>query len=697
MMTRHFFGFLAVGSLAAALSVAPCQTVFSAPASVLTYHNDNFRTGLNSNETILAPWNVNSNSFGKLFAYRVDGYVYAQPLYVAGVAVPGQGVHNLLFVATEHNSVYALEADSNRWFTNGVLWQRNLGPSAITPTNAFGNRYNGGMYTDIVPEVGITGTPVIDLERGTIFVDAFTREASGYIHRIHALNITNGLEQPNSPVVVAASIAGTGVDNVGGVISFKAIQQIHRCALTLAGGTLYAAYSGYADTDPYHGWVIGFDEVTLQVKPGYVFNTSPNASTSVFGANAGEAGIWMGGGGLCVDTATNLYFETANGSFSATNGSGGIDYGDSFVKLSTANGLQVADYFTVWDQLAIGGGAADTDLGSGACMLIPPQPGTNLNLIVGGGKSGKFYVLNRDQLTTDNTHYNATGRVDRILQTFTNYPPGRFMTGPAYFNGAVYYSSWGDKMKSYPITNGVLSLTPKSTGPRTFAFPGCTPVISSSGTNNGIIWSVAMGTPAVLTAYNATNVSTEIYNSAQAAANRDALTNGVKFVSAMTANGKVYAGGTYSVGVFGLLDPGLNWKAFHFANNATNTAVAGDLADPDSDGLANLFEYAVGTDPNVPTPGNTLGAVLVTNRAQLSFNRNAAASDLTYVVETSTNLVSWSSALTFTPALGWVSSGTASVTEAPPSALPPDQTVAATIDLGAPSPTVQFARLRVHR
>jgi hypothetical protein len=328
-------------------------------------------------------------------------------------------------------------------------------------------------------------------------------------------------------------------------------------------------------------------------------------------------------------------------------------------------------------------------------MLVPPQPGTNLNLLVGGGKSGKFYVLNRNQLTTNNTHYNASSKGDPILQAFTNYPPGRFMTGPAYFNGAVYYSSWADKMKSYPITNGVLSRTP-SNGPRTFGFPGCTPVISSAGTNNGIVWSVAIGIPPVLTAYNATILAAEIYNSAQAPSNHDALTNAVKFVSAMTANGKVYVGGQFSVAAFGLLDPSLNWKAFHFANNATNTALAGDLADPDGDGLANLLEYALGSDPNAPNSRNTLAGAVVAGRAQLSFNRNAAASDLTYVVETSTDLAAWSTALTYTTATGWPV-GSFSITEAPPSALPPDQIVKVTIDLGHPSGSALFARLRVHR
>jgi len=662
-------------------------------ANVLTYHNDNFRTGLNTNETILTPANVNSSTFGKLFTYNVDGYVFAQPLYVSGVVVPGQGIHNLLYVATEHNSVYALEADSNKWFTNGVVWKVNFGPAAITPTNAFGNRYNGGQYTDITNEVGITGTPVIDLGRGTLFVDAFTREASGFIHRLHALNITNGSEQLHSPVVVAASIAGTAVDSVGGIITFSAMQQIQRSALTLAGDTLYIAYSGYADTDPFHGWILGYDETSLQIKPGYVFNTTPNA-TSAFGPNAAEAGIWMGGGGICVDANTNLYFQTGNGTFTATNGSGGTEYGDSIMRLSTTNGLKVADYFTPWEQATLA--LNDTDLGSGAPMLVPDLPGTNAHLLVGGGKSGKFYVVNRDQLTSNNTHYNATGNTDAILQTFTNLP-GRFMTGPAYFNGAVYYSSWNDKMKSYAISNGVLSKTPTSTGPRTFAFPGCTPVLSASGTNNGIAWSTAFSAPAVLTAYNATNVTAEIYNSAQAAGNRDALANGVKFASPMVANGKVYAGAQFAVSVFGLTNPSLNWKTFHFGNNATNSAIAGDFADPDGDGIVNLLEYALASDPTVASPGNSLSAAVVGGHCQVSFNRNASATDLVYVLEASPDLAAWTTALTYTSASGWVSFGAASATEGPPSALPPDQAVKATVDFGTPPATAQFVRLRIHR
>jgi hypothetical protein len=679
---------------------------FAAPIrpNVLTSHNDNFRTGQNTNEYILNPANVNSANFSKLFTYPVDGFVFAQPLYVSGLSIAGQGIHNVLFVATEHNSVYALEADSNKWFTNGLIWKVNLGSAAITPTNSFGNRYNGGLYTDITNEVGITGTPVIDLQRGTIFVDAFTREASGFVHRIHALNLTNGTEQPNSPVAVVATYPGTGAGSSGGVLTFSAQQQIQRSALTLAGDTLYLAYSGYADTDPYHGWVLGYNPTTLQLKPGYVWVTTPNSDTAHFGVNAGEAGVWMGGGGLCVDANTNLYFETGNGSFTATNGSGGTEYGDSFVRLSTTNGLKVADYFTPWNQNAMGGPGADGDLGSGACMLVPDQAGTNLHLIVGGGKYGIFYVLNRDQMTTNNTHYNATVSTDPILQGFsftTNSTVTRFMTGPAYFNGAVYFTSWNDKIKRYPIVNGVLSRTPTA-GPRTFAFPACTPVVSGNFTNNGIVWSMAWvtyNTPSVLVAYNATNVATEIYNTTQAAGNRDILTNGVKFATPMVANGKVYAGATYAVHVFGLTDPTLAWKTFHFGVNATNAAISGDFVDAEGDGVVNLMEYAIATDPTSDSVGPVLKTTVTSGRAKVSFTRNAAASDLTYVVETSASLKSpsWSPALTWTSAGGWVPSAAQSVTELPPTALPPDQAVQVNADLGPTSAGQLFVRLRVHR
>ncbi|WP_150107289.1 hypothetical protein [Pedosphaera parvula] len=542
MMDRR--GWITCGLVGSFLVVASAF----AQVNVLTYHNDNGRTGQNLNETILTPTNVNQTTFGKLGSYTVDGQIYTQPLYVSNLLLPGQGTHNVVFVATQHNTVYAFDADSNAGPTRGLIWQTNLGPSAITPNNDFGNRYQ--PYPDIRPEVGITGTPVIDLASGTLFVDAFTHEGTNYFHRLHALNLTSGTEQPNGPVVVTASIPGVGAGSIGGRQIFNARQQLQRSALTLAGGILYVAYCGYGDTDPYHGWVIGFNPANLQQLTNYVFNTTPNSATGAYGTNAGEGGIWMAGGGLAVDANTNLYFEVGNGIFNATNNSGGTEYGDGFIRLSTTNRLAVADYFVPYNQLALQ--AADKDLGSGGLLILPDQPGVFPHLMVGSGKEGKMYLMNRDLMTTGNNHYNATGTVDYVLQTITGQITGSFDT-PAYFNGRIYYVGTGDKLKAFALNNGLLVASPVSVGPRTFGFPGSTPSVTANGTNNGIIWTLQMGSPAVLAAYDPVDLTTEIYNSTQAAGNRDQLPSGVKFAVPTIANGKVYIGGQYALSIFGIL------------------------------------------------------------------------------------------------------------------------------------------------
>jgi hypothetical protein len=798
---------------------ASCLAFASLPAaaqvSVCTYHNDNHRTGLNTNETILNLTNVNSTSFGKIFSYAVDGCVYAQPLYVPNLNIQGQGKHNVLFIATEHNTVYAFDADSAS-VPGGLLWKTNLGVSAVTTipgvfTNKnFGTRYNNA-YADISPEVGITGTPVIDLASGTLYVDAFTGEIGGgvtnYFHRLHALNITNGTEQSFSPVVITASVAGNGVDSVGGRVTFNAKQENQRSALTLAGGIVYVSYAGYGDTDPYHGWIIGFSPTNLAQLTNYVFNTTPNSTMAAFGANAGEAGIWMGGGGLAVDDNTNLFFEVGNGSFNATNNTGGTEYGDCFIRLSTTNGLAVADYFTPFNQLDLANN--DTDLGSGGLSLLPDQPGTFPHELLGAGKEGKIYLINRDQMTTGNNHFDSTNTIDFVVQTLTNKINASFDT-PAYFNGCVYYAGNGDNLKAIALTNGALAgngiLTDTASS---FGFPGATPSISANGTNSGIVWALQMGVPAVLVACNATNFTTELYNSSQAAGSRDQLGNGVKFAVPTVADGKVFVGNSNSVSAFGLLagtfsfssptysvqksnttaiimvnriggkngavqvsyatvaggtaTNGVNytsvsgalnwtngesgsknftvpifddnlaesnqtvdlalsnptnvtsalglqstavltivepptsvWKLAHFGTNANNAAIAGDMADPDHDGVVNLLEYAFATDPNVantnPFTGNLAG-----NQFKLHFPRNTSASDITYFLQTSSRLTTWSNLMTFTAASGWVTNMSgAMVSESSPSGVPPDQYVNVTIT-SSTNVTNQFFRLEVTR
>lgn len=666
-----------------------------AEVNVLTYHNDHARTGQNTNETILRPANVNTNTFGKLFSCSVDGYVYAQPLYVSGLNIPGRGVHNVIFIATEHNTVYAFDADIGAGPAGGLLWQTNLGPSAATPNSDFGNRY--GPYGDINPEVGITGTPVIDLPSNTLYVDAFTHEGSAYYHRLHALNITNGTEQPFSPVLVTASVAGTGVGGNGSVVTFNSIQQIQRCALTLAGGIVYVSYAGYADTNPYHGWTIGFSRTNLQQLTNYVFNTTPNSTVASYGANAGEGGIWMAGGGLAVDADTNLYFEVGNGVFTATNNSGGTEYGDSFIKLSTAGSLSVTDYFTPYNQQHLAD--IDLDLGSGGVVLLPDQPGPVPHLLVGAGKEGKIYLINRDMFTAGNNHYNAGGSTDAVLQTVAGQSGGSYDT-PAYFNGRIFYAGSGNRLKAFSLSGGALSTTPVSTGPRTYAFPGATPAVSANGTNNGIVWTLQNANPAVLAASDPANLAAEIYSSAQAAANRDRLTNAVKFAVPTIANGKVCVGNQYSVSVFGLLDPYLNWKYAHFDADATNPAVAGDFADPDNDGAVNLLECALASDPNAPNAGGSLTGARAGNEFQVQFNRNLLTTNFTYVVQVS-DLAGgpWSDLTTYTPGTGWAPN-VAGVTavESQPLLAAPDRFVTVTITdpTIVPNTTCRAFRVRVH-
>jgi hypothetical protein len=518
-----------------------------AQVNVLTYHNDNSRTGANLNETTLTPANINQHTFGKLFTYAVDGYIFAQPLYVSGLAIAGQGTHNVVLVATEHNSVYAFDADSNTNGSGGLLWQVNLGPSVTTPNPSL-------TFQAIQPEVGITGTPVIDPGSQTFYVDAFTWDGTNYFHHVHALNLADGSDRV-APMLVAASVPGVGNGSTNGVMHFQARQQLQRSALTLAGGVLYVCFAGFTDTqteDPYHGWVLGFNPATLQLLPNYVFCTTPNGTVPQFGSIAGRGGVWMGGGGMAVDGNNNLYFATGDGNFTAFSGTSGKDYGDSYLKMSTVGGLSVVDYFTPYTQGFQQ--TNDLDTGSGGVVLLPDQPGPFPHLLIGGGKPSRAFVMNRDMMTSDNQHINTNGQVNNIVQTMP-LGGGSFDT-PAYFDEKIYYVAIKDVLRSYALSNGTLIPDlPNSFGTRKYAFPGSTPSISANGNDNGIVWTIQNGQPAVLVAYNATNLSTELYNSAQAG-QRDQLTGGVKFVVPIIANGKVYAGSQKALSVFGLLGSG---------------------------------------------------------------------------------------------------------------------------------------------
>ncbi|HUD47494.1 MAG TPA: LamG-like jellyroll fold domain-containing protein [Candidatus Baltobacteraceae bacterium] len=607
---------VASNSLGVSNSLPAILTVIPPPnpgaLNVVTYHNDNTRDGANTNEVILTLANVNVATFGRLITYPTDGYIYAQPLYVSGLVIPGLGTHNVVFVATENNSVYAFDADSNAGTNGGLLWHTNLGLAVSSYNDEFGNRYQGTYYGDIVPVVGITGTPVIDLASGTLYVNVHTRIATAtstnYYHSIHAVNITNGAEQPYSPTIVTNTVLGTGVESTNGLVGFNPRTENQRPGLTLAGGMLYVAYGSYADTDPYHGWVLGFNASTLAQSAINAFNTTPNATVATFGVNAGEGALWMGGNGLCADASNNLYFATANGSFSANTNGG--DYGDSFMKLSTSNGLAVADYFTPYNQAALA--VNDTDLGSGGTILLPDSVGSaaHPHLMVGCGKDGILRLVDRDNMG----RYNPAND-NQIVQEVYGAISGAWST-PAFFNNHIYYQGSGDVMKAFLITNGVILPTPTSEATVYFSALGGTPTISANGTNNGIVWAIQSdGVSDVLHAYNAANLAQELYNSSQNLA-RDNPGGSIIMTTAAEMNGKVFVGAQYAVSIFGnslfLATPVIAPAGGLFTNSVTVTL---SDASPNStiyytlDGTAPTTNSLVYSSPFVLTTSASVQAI----------------------------------------------------------------------------------------
>jgi hypothetical protein len=499
---------------------------------VLTWHDDVARTGVNATETQLTPANVNSSSFGKLFSEPLDGQLYAEPLYVSHLNMGALGTHDVVFVATEHNSVYAFDADNPNPATGGgLLWHVNLGTPATTPSPYIGGRY--GPWTLVTPYIGIEGTPVIDRATNTMYLDSFTNDAPGvYAHHIYAMDITTGANKV-APVLVNPTYPGNGAGGNGTTIPFIANRQQQRPALTLLNGIVYVAYGSFDDTDPHHGWIVGYDAATLQLKE--VWNSTPTLLTPP-GANAGEGPIWQSGAGLSSD-GTNLYAMTGNGDFNASLN----DYADSFVKVSTANNtLALTDYFTPYNQQALTD--ADNDLGSAGPMVLPDSVGSaaHPHLLVGVGKQGILFLLDRDNMG----HFDPA--TDHVLQE-VQLGSGAW-SNPAYFDGRIYVHGVGGVLKAFSIANGVMSTAPVAQANVTYGYPGATPNISANGTTHGIIWELQTG--GVLHAYDATTL-TELYNSTQAGA-RDQLGSYVKFTSPTIADGKVFVGTADSLVVFGM-------------------------------------------------------------------------------------------------------------------------------------------------
>ena len=533
--TGSKFRVLVSNSAGSATSSEATLIVNSATASaidVVTYHNDIARTGQNLNETILTTANVNSTTFGKIRSLSVDGKVDAQPLYLASLQNVGGGTHNVVYVATEHDSVYAFDADSG-----AQLWKVSMLGASETTSDARG-------CDQVVPEIGITATPVIDRTagpQGVIYVVAMSKSASGnYFQRLHALDVTTGAELFGGPQDIRATFPGTGDNSSNGNVIFDPAQYKERAALVLLNGVVYTTWASHCDIRPYTGWIIGYNQTNLAQTS--VLNIVPNGT---------EGSIWMSDTGPSVDSSGNIYVLVANGDFGTTLNASGFpsngNFGNAFLKISTSSGLAVADYFEMSNQQQEN--ASDADLGSGGPLILPDLndgSGNIRHLAVGAGKDGHIYVENRDAMGKFNSSSN------NIYQDLTGVLGNGVSAMPAYFNNTIYYGAVGDAIKAFKITNAKLSTSPNFQTSNSFIYPGATPSISANGTSNAILWAAENGGTAVLHAYDATNLH-ELYDSNQASGGRDQFGTGNKFITPMIVNGKVYVGTTNSVGVFGLL------------------------------------------------------------------------------------------------------------------------------------------------
>jgi outer membrane protein assembly factor BamB len=585
----------------AVLMILVFHPAFSQTVSVLTQHNDLSRSGSNPNETILNTSNVNGSTFGKLFSLPIDGFTYAQPLYDPDISIAG-GIHNVLYVATAHDSVYAFDADSGTQY-----WKVSLGtpvPSSVINT------------PNIQVEVGIISTPVIDPSSDTIFVVAKTYENSAQIFRLHALDISTGAEKFGGPVEISASVSGSGQQSSGGKVPFVASQENQRGALTLANGVVYVAFASHEDHSPYHGWVLGYNTGNLQQVQ--VFNVTPNS---------GEGAIWMGGQGFVVDSSNNLYLITSNSSQSTENASN--DYGESFLKLvPNGSSLTVGDYFKAHNYDSLNAG--DVDLGSTGAFAIP---GTTY--IAGGSKSGMFYVVNTSNMGKLNTSS------DQIVQEFqaTNGLWG----SAAFFNNTMYIWGVNEPLKAYKFSGGKFNTSPSSKS--AYAPPGGTTSgsvsVSSNGTTAGtaIVWGTSpTGDPDHATvggnlyAYDATNLGTLLWSTSQNSS-RDSYGEFAKFDAPTIANGKVYVGtDSKRVVVYGLLSGGggggnLIANGTYAVTNVNSGQAIDDPGFSTVDGK-DLQQYSVNGGSNQNWTVNNLGNDVITlaNGASGQFMDVVAAS-----------------------------------------------------------------------
>jgi hypothetical protein len=537
--------------LLACLCLLPAAaSSFAQAPNVPTWRYDNTHQGQNKQETILTPSNVNTNTFGKLFSQTVDGEVYAQPLYVSNLTLPGKGTHNVIFIVDEHDSVYAFDADSNGGVNSAPLWQASMlstahGAAAGATTVPTADVQSG--TGDIHPEIGISSTPTIDVNAGTLFVVSKTKENGKYFQRLHALNILTGNEQTGSPVVISGSVPGTGTGSSGGTLAFSSLWQNNRVAMDLFNGNIYLGFGSHGDNGPWHGWVLVYNETTLQ-QTGK-FCTSSNGHGD---------GIWSSGAAFPIDTVSangRAFLVTGNGDMTSYPPiTSSADYGESILRFDlSSGGFAISDAFTDFDQATLT--AQDLDQGSGGVLLLPDQSGAHPHLLVQIGKDGRILVLNRDGLGgyAPGGSYNTNA-----VQDITGALASGLWSTPAYWNGNVYIWAQKDVLKMFPITNGVLATRASAQSSASSSYPGASPVVSSNGTQNGIVWAlvtdlIGSNGPSILYAFNAQNVAQQLYASNQNPS-RDDAGPAIKFTVPVVTNGKVYVGAGYQVNVYGLLN-----------------------------------------------------------------------------------------------------------------------------------------------
>ncbi|HZR44672.1 MAG TPA: hypothetical protein VFB12_31460 [Ktedonobacteraceae bacterium] len=511
----------------------------AANSAVLTQRGDSTRLGWDQHETVLNTSTVNVSRFGKRIAYSVDGKIYAQPLFVPNLLIRSID-YNVVIVATEHDSVYAFDADART--PEPPLWHTSFLHDGTTTISSMHDVH----CPSISPEFGITGTPVIDPVTRTLYIVAATHEGTELVYRLHSLDITTGSEKV-LPMRIQASMPGTG-DTAARNVIFNAYQEQMHMGLLLLNGVVYTAFASYCDKYPFHGWILGYRASDLQQV--VVYTSTPKGW---------GGGIWESASGLTADTDGNIYVMSGNGSFDLD--TGGLDASNSLMKLRPQNGhLKIVDSFTPFNQKCTL--AHDLDLGSGTPLLLPGQ-----NEIIAIGKEGRIYVLNRSnlggyQVVPDPCNKQQLPRtdIDHVIQELPPYTlPGEFWGAEGYYAAPtgeyIYTAGSEDHLKAWKIVNGKLVPSPVSQAPETLNYPGAIPVVSSNERVPGtaIVWLVDQENVAVLRAYAATDLTHELYNSRQNTS-RDGLQGYDNFIVPTIANGEVFVGTAGSLAIFGQLD-----------------------------------------------------------------------------------------------------------------------------------------------